>query len=384
MSSGHRFFHRLLVNGTIILVSVVATLVLLEGALRLWDGIPLFSTDNFVARALDAQHSIVSVYEPRLGWISRPNFTKLGFRLTTGEYGLRMTSDRIVPPQQGQILVVGDSFGAGAEVLNGESWPAQLERRIGMPVLNGAVGGYAFDQIVLRAEELQPILKPSMVLVQTRLEYGISVDRMSIVSGTPKPYFMVENSKLVLKNEPVPRLASRSRDIGWVRSVFGYSYLVQFVMTRLNELQWWVAPSMAIKFEMTESEADDVTCLLMHRLAQFRDQTGVKMALVVQYSALDGLTDKLSWQADHDRVMSCAQRENLDIIDTLEATRDVYRKGGLAAYQKLWVMHDNKRVYGHMSPEGNRLVANLIYDHLFAEKAASRDTALPVTAQKSK
>jgi hypothetical protein len=32
----------------------------------------------------------------------------------------------------------------------------------------------------------------------------------------------------------------------------------------------------------------------------------------------------------------------------------------LASYQRLWVMHDNNRLYGHMSAEGNRLVANLV------------------------
>lgn len=384
MPSVRRFLRRLLINSVAILISIVSTFLLLEAGLRLWDGIPLFTTDNFVARALDATHSAAAMYDPRVGWISQPNYHYPGI-FTTGEYGVRMPSEQRVPIQQGQILMVGDSFGAGAEVSDSGSWPAQLERRIGTQVINSGVGGYALDQIVLRTEQLQPILKPSMILVQTRLEYGISVDRMSVAGGAPKPYFTIEDGKLTLKNEPVPRLASSRRDIGWVRSVFGHSYLVQFVMTRLNRLQWWVEPSMATKFEMSPAEAVDGACLLLHRLAEFRDQTGVKMALVIQYSGMDGLDDKLSWQADHDWVMACAQRENFDIIDDFQALRDVYRKGGLEDYQKLWVMHDNNRIYGHMSVEGNRLVADMIYDHLFGAKAAANDaTPTPLAAQKSK
>jgi hypothetical protein len=383
MLSARRLVRRLLVNSLAVLISIVGTFMALEAGVRLWDHVPLFTTDNFVARALDAAHNNLSLYDPRLGWVAAPNVS-VSDSYTAGEHGFRMPGTERVPIQQGQILMVGDSFGVGSEVSDSESWPAQLEHRIGTQVINAGVGGYALDQIVLRTEEIAPIVKPRMILVQARLEYGLSVDRMSRFGGTPKPYFSIEDGKLALKNEPVPRLASSIRDIGWARSVFGHSYLVQFVMTRLNRLQWWVAQSMAMKIEMSMGESDDVACLLLHRLAQFRDQNGVKMALVIQYSGLDGLADKLGWQADRDWVMACAQRENFDIIDSFDALRAVDRKDGLDAYRKLWVMHDNNQIYGHMSADGNRLIADLIYNHLFAAKAANDPNQTSRVDQKSK
>jgi hypothetical protein len=326
---------RLLGIAIIVVVSTVASLLALEAGLRIWDGVPIFSTENFVARDLDAIHKTGSpaIYDSSLGWTPTPNLVLGGDGIeeyTSGELGIRMSSRQIVPLQQGATLLVGDSFGSGAEVDDAYSWPAQLERIVGTPVINAAVGGYGFDQIVLRAESLLPILKPRTVLVQTRLEFGLSVARMSVYGGTPKPYFRIEDGRLTLQNQPVPRLASSSDDIGWERSAFGHSYLVHYVVTRLDLLQWWVSPSMAIKFALSPDEAVDVTCLLMQRLAQMRDREGIKVAVVLEYAGPDGLESKLTWDGDRDRVLACARRERLDIVDVLEALRSTYRRDDLA------------------------------------------------------
>jgi hypothetical protein len=58
-----------------------------------------------------------------------------------GDEGIRMSSHQRTPVEPGAILLVGDSFGAGSEVDDPDSWPAQLERKIGTRVLNAAVGG---------------------------------------------------------------------------------------------------------------------------------------------------------------------------------------------------------------------------------------------------
>jgi hypothetical protein len=359
---------RLAAGAATLLASIALSLLVLEAAVRIWDGVPLMSNENFVGRELDAVHKqgSPSVYDAQLGWTTMPNtsWSADGKQVpvgmyTFGDYGVRMPTPHIVPLEKGAILLVGDSFGAGSEVADADSWPAQLEPMIGSRVVNATVGGYGLDQVVLRAEELLPVVEPRLLLVQTRLEFGLSVARMSLYGGTPKPYFIVEDGHLALQNQPVPRLASNSGDIGWARAVFGHSYLVQYVMTRLDLMQWWVSPSMAVKFALSADQAVEVGCLLMQRLAQIRDRTGIKVALVFQYSGLDGLDSKLSWDRDRDRVLACSEREGLDVIDVLDALRAAYR-GDLASYQRLWVMHDNNRLYGHMSAEGNRLVANLV------------------------
>jgi hypothetical protein len=383
-----------LAAAALLFASITVTILTLEAGVRIWDGIPLFSTENFVARALDGIHKSggAAVYDPIVGWIAKPNTSwdakgkqvQTGGVLTFGEFGIRMPSPEKVPLKQGSILMVGDSFGAGSEVDNAESFPAQLEKMTNTQVINAGTGGYALDQIVLRTEMLLPILKPRILLVQTRLEFGLSVDRMSIYGGAPKPYFTVRDGMLVLHNQPVPRLAAAQDDLGWLRSVFGHSYLVQYAMMRLNMLQWWVSPAMSVKFAVPDAEALEVGCLLMQRLAQLRDQYGIKMILVLQYSGVDGFTSPLAWKADRDRMLGCIEHQHLELVDSLDALRSAYQKDGLSAYQKLWVMHDNDRLYGHMSADGNRLIADLIYAHLFGHKTPDLKALPSDPVQKSK
>jgi hypothetical protein len=136
-------------------------------------------------------------------------------------------------------------------------------------------------------------------------------------------------------------------------------------MTRLNLLQWWVVPIPA-KFEISNDEAVDVSCLLMRRLGELRDQYNIPVAVVFQYSGPEVMDATLAWEKDRDRLIGCAERARLEIVDILSALRSVYKTEGLSEYQKLWMMQDNNRVYGHMSPAGNRLIANLISRQLFS------------------
>jgi hypothetical protein len=314
--------------------------------------VPVFTTYNFVGLELDKLHkpgtSLGLDYDPRLGWVHSRNFVmpSPAGPITTGEYGARMPSGRVVPLQQGAILMVGDSFGGGSEIADAETWPARLEQALRTQVINAAIGGYGLDQIVLRAETLLPLLKPRILLVQTRLEFGNSVDRMSVEGGTPKPYFNVEDGKLILRNQPVPRIASSRHDLGWQRSVFGHFYLVQYVMRRLDVLQWWVT-SMTTKYELSESESLDVGCLLVRRLAEILDQYGIRLALIIQYSATDVPEQSAAWEHNHAHVLACARKEELEIVDTRDVLKSVYETGDLAAYRRLWVMHDHNRLYGH-------------------------------------
>jgi hypothetical protein len=368
-----RFIYRVVSGAALVFASFVVGLLALEIGLRSWDGVPVFSAINFVDRGVNAivnPTNPLARFDDRLGWAQVTNGSvSLEGRqyYTFGEDGVRMSAGQVVPLQQGAILVVGDSFAVGSEVVDADAWPAQLEQMTGTRVINAAVGGYGFDQIVLRAEDLVPRLKPKMLLVQSNLAFGITLNRVSISSGAPKPYFVPQDGKLVLKNEPVPRGVSRSIDIGWSRSVFGYSYLVQYVMTRLNLLQWWVAPAtMPTKFALSDHEAVEVSCLLMRRLGEFRDRYQMPVALVFQYGGLDGTAATLSWEKDRAFVSRCAEREHLPVVDIFRPLHAVYQDQGLAAYQQLWTMHDAGRTYGHMSAAGNKLIASLVFQTLFS------------------
>src|SRR6185503_7626483 len=80
-------------------------------------------------------------------------------------HGIRTNGLGETEVRTGGALAVGDSFTAGSEVADTETWPAQLEPLIGMPGVNAGSGGYGADQIVMRAEELLPLVQPRVLLV---------------------------------------------------------------------------------------------------------------------------------------------------------------------------------------------------------------------------
>ena len=111
----------------------------------------------------------VNEYHPVVGWVHKPNLSfnadSAESSFTTGEFGVRMNEAKILPVPRGAVLAVGNSFTEGAEVGDRGSWPASLERTLGEPVVNAGIGGWAADQIVLRAEELMSELSPKAIML---------------------------------------------------------------------------------------------------------------------------------------------------------------------------------------------------------------------------
>jgi hypothetical protein len=371
----HRVLFRLIANGVVIVLSIAVCLLLLEAGVRLFEGVPLFSHGNIIAEKLDQVRKSTGIaveYESHVGWAQRPNqrWVDASGTYTTGEYGARMSDATIVPLQRGAILAVGDSFLAGSEVSDRDSWPARLEKIVGTQVVNLGVGGYGIDQSVLRAEQLVPVLKPRVLLVEMRFEFGaLIVARMSVYAGATKPYFNVRDGKLVARNSPVPPHASSARDLGLVRSVLGYSYLADFIVTRLDKRQWWMGDGPLNKYVIPTQEALDVSCLLMERLGKLATKENVRTALVLEYSGPEIMVDSIPWYPESERVASCAQKAGVEVVDLLAGLRAAYKARGLEGFQKLWNMSDNNRLYGHMSAEGNQLVAELVAQKLGLETA---------------
>jgi hypothetical protein len=348
------------------LFSTALSLLFLEGALRLVDGIPVTTNENFVARGVSfAKTDAFTIYDPQLGWVPMPDKSGPNRPLTTGAYGTRMPSSVIAPLKQHAILMVGDSFGLGSEVADAETWPAQLQALIEKDVINAGVAGYGLDQIVLRSEILVPMLLPETLLVEMRMGYGVSVVRLATANGAPKPYFLIENGKLVLHNSPVPPFTEKSADIGTLRAVLGHSYLVQFIMTRLNLLQWWMTVGSTIV--NSDSDALEISCVLIKRLGQLRDRYHAKIVFVLQYSGDEPLG--IYHDPQGAAFIGCIYREGFQIVDVMSALRKFYEKEGLGRYRKLWNMLENDRVYGHMSAAGNRLIAQIIAAEVFGRSA---------------
>lgn len=297
-----------------------------------------------------------SEYDPLLGWVLSSHMPGNG--MSTLEHGIRRNSDE-TEIRKGGILAVGDSFTAGSEVVDAETWPAHLERLTGLPVINGAAGGYGVDQIVLRIEQLLPIVEPSVILVgmldQDIFRCGLSS------GGKPKPYFQIENGALVLHNNPVPIQHKGVVARAWAD--------IKAMLPSLgaHDGDYWLDWGDTTRTNPPNNPVE-ITCHLLHRL---RTKTAARMIVVMQYGGF--MVSQSAGIPNHaEAVMRFAESIGIDVVDEFPTLRAVFNATG--SVDDYYVMHppeNGAKIYGHMSSKGNDHVARLIADRLGAVKAVA-------------
>jgi len=350
----------MLKNCLLMLTSVVICLVGLEIGLRAFNGLPVIPDRNLIAEranVVDLNTNAAAEHDPVLGWVQRPNLRfnpdRPDVSFTTGEYGVRMNQPEIRPLPNNAILAVGDSFTAGSEVGDAQSWPAQLERELGQAVVNAAVGGWGADQIVVRAEQLIPKLMPRLIIVSF-ISGDPERNQYRVYGGMSKSYFEIDKGVLVPMNLPVPRPAGPGASLSPLQRIFGYSYLVDFTMSHLGIERWFqVATYVKVPVDYIR-----VTCLLLDRLKREADAKGVRLIFVMQY----GGAEISQWQqrsADAVAVLDCARKIGIQSVDAWEPLKSVYAQGE-DSLRALYNMLQGNNVYYHMSPAGNKLIADLV------------------------
>ena len=105
----------------------------------------------------------------------------------------------------------------------------------------------------------------------------------------------------------------------------------------------------------------------MKRLAAQREEYHFRLAVVIQYGATEVFAAAPGW--DRPTLLQCLREQRIDVVDTFDQLRSIYLERGEDEFKRLWVMHDDGHTYGHMSPEGNRLIAQLIATQVFGKTA---------------
>jgi hypothetical protein len=344
----------------LVLLLNLGALLGLELGVRAWQGVRLTTTENFVSRQLEQirQNTGPVVHDPLLGWRLPDNVRTPGGQFTTGAFGLRMNTNAIHEPSQGAILAVGDSFTAGQGVTDSDTWPAHLEQMIREPIYNGAAFGWSVDQMVLRTEQLVPQLHPRVVLVAIFAQDSVR-NAYEMFSGGSKPYFAIVDGIAVLRGVPVPKAATVPIDIGAVRRILGHSYLIHWVMIRLNLSAWWLQSADRYKQVHPEKVGIEISCLLMDRLVRLRMEHGLRVVIAMLYRATELSGKEPPWYGPP--VLECAKQRGFQTLNTyshlkLLSERDPQRFVGL------WLNEAGQ--LGHMSAAGNRFIAELFRDIL--------------------
>jgi lysophospholipase L1-like esterase len=346
--------------------AVVATIVALgicELTLRLWDGIPLRPIDIIAYKASFVTREAAAEYDSLLGWRHKANRGDPTSNIT-GDYGVRMNSGTIKPLPAHAILAVGDSFTAGADVAEHESYVAQLEAMLGYPVINGGVGGYGTDQMILAAERLIPLLHPAGVIVGI-LDDDIDRAAHRTFSGAPKPWFEVRrDGELVHHNNPVPPPVPRSENDSapW----FAYSDLAIWVMGRLGRGD--LRAIRAGNYEPVDNDPVAVTCALLRRLNRETEAEHIHLLVFMIYP---GNVDEKTLARAAKReyavpVTACARDAGIETLDLWDELLRVMRDDP-TRYRGLYLRYGPRQDgWGHMSAAGNAFIAQQIAQRLAA------------------
>jgi hypothetical protein len=112
-------------------------------------------------------------YQTRWSWLRRPSddaHPVLGWVHRAGEDGVNDAGYRdgapFPPPEPGgRVALLGDSFAWGHGLPVEASLGPLLRQRLGAPVVNLGVSGFAHDQMALRLEAEAPAVQPALVVL---------------------------------------------------------------------------------------------------------------------------------------------------------------------------------------------------------------------------
>jgi hypothetical protein len=339
--------------------AVVGMLVLFEVGLRAMNGISPLRATNFIRDGVDPiRIHTHAMYDETLGWRVKPNYQRTSIAsgktvsYSSDAYGNRLPGGLDRPLPQHAILAVGDSFTAGEEVSDAESWPAFLESLTGAPVVNAGCGAWGTDQIVMRAGQMIDVAHPK-TLILSFFWRDIERAEFASFSGAYKPYYTVDAGKLTLHNVPVPRYEGGIGEPGPVRNVLGYSYLAVWVANRIGFTDWLRSWAVSAKRATPEGTGTGVTCQLLKQSKERTDREQIRSLVVMEYSSQDFGSAK---PAQASAVLACARDLGYELVDIWDRLADVHASDK-QRFRSMFVYHEQDGTLGHMSAEGNRLVA---------------------------
>jgi hypothetical protein len=363
-----RGWGELLSRFLLVIGSALFTVSIIEICLRVVYLPNPFATQNFTVDPVNQQLTELSIrYDDLLGYIPRPErisvYKDWPIQFSAGQLGVRLNrtpKDGTFPSiPKGGVLAVGDSFTWGSEVADWETWPAYLEAETGIPVVNAGVGGYGIDQAVLRAEQLIPVVNPSVIVVSFipncigRNEYYVHG------KGLEKPYFDLIKGELRIRNVPVPIYQPSRQFIGWTRLLLGRSYAALWTADRIGLRDKWQV------FEPEVGRAHEnglgVTCALWKRLAAAAGKN-TKLVVLAQYAGYQVTGEDNSREHFHvSAALTCASEVGFIVVDSYPALIKILARGE-GQFWPLWVREktDTYRHTGHMSALGNKFTAELL------------------------
>ncbi|MCR9244792.1 MAG: hypothetical protein NXI31_07155 [bacterium] len=324
------------------LVPILALFVVAEIAARGFrasKGVSPFMAGSYRDLRIDLiRRGYPAAHDPELGYIPRPGFQSADNRwqamVTIDERGIRQNGGPR-PTGDRWIVAAGDSFAFGDQVGDAETWPAELERRLQRPVLNGGVFGYSLAQIVLRAERLIAEY-PTAQLVLSFIPDDIARCRQSR-RFTNIPWFDVVDGQLAARGVPVPDSAHDNElDSQYLRRALGYSAAMDTLIWNIAP-KWWVSEQREI-WVHDEDQGFAISKLLLERLGKRCRELDIPWLVVLQgYWDEPEAVELLTHAATHGAETLDLQTKFLAMIAKDRTLKRKYVVGHMSAAGNAWV-----------------------------------------------
>lgn len=322
------------------------------------------------------------IHSPLLGWTIQPNRRVSLYRANSE--GIRADRDYPLTPLEGvlRIATFGDSFMHGSDVKNEDTWQEVMMRaHRNVEVLNFGVGGFGTDQAFLRYQKDGAKYRPDIVMIgffSDNIYRNVNVFRPFYTVGTDiplaKPRYILEDGRLVLLPNPLPELsqyanllanpapvlAALGRHDYFFHSRYhagGLAFLpsVRLFQVVRNRLQ---QRGTAIVNEKTgyynvDSEAFKVTAAVIDEFVDAVHHAGSMPIIVVMPSAWDIEQHRREDTSVYAPLLAHFRTEGYRYVDLAEGFEESGKGvpvGELAP--------------NHYSPEGNRLVAKVLWEYL--------------------
>ncbi|MEI8349054.1 MAG: SGNH/GDSL hydrolase family protein [Candidatus Omnitrophota bacterium] len=399
------------INIALLIFSFIIFMLMLEFILR---GVNLC----YGLKYMSNHHSAFCEYDRLLGWRHKTNIENI---FLTSEFStrLRFNSKGIRGPEYSydkdkdefRILIMGDSFAEGYAVnfneLFSEVMKDRLENRgVRCEVINAGVGGYSTDQELLLFQSEMKKYKPDLTILMF-CSNDIWYNNQPRYSRGYKPYFVLNDGKLILKNVPVPppdnikNLKDAKEHKMELSLMLGkkwlsrHSYLYHFIIERVKNVGWLYEAAIKLnlvtspegsvlipdEFKVFEKQYDSVVSnawkVTEALLVEFRrEAVAVNSRFIVFYIPGSANIYVKEWEDTKkkynissefwstDRVgielgIIC-KKNNIDLVDSTEPMK-------IASNE---LTKNNEGLYyvkdGHWNIKGNKLVGELLAELIYS------------------
>ena len=346
---------QLIINLSILLASIIIFLIIFEIILRFSISPKVYDMKDFVQ------------YSDIYGWEIKPNLNKTlvipdrtSF-VETNSMGFRDYEHNISKSQNKyRIIILGDSFTWGYGVDNNQTYAKLLEtydKKI--ETINLGVPGYGTDQEYFTLMNKGLKYNPDLITLMYQISSDVA-DVNTISIGTKnilwqKPKFVVDNNgSLVLTNYPVPKefASSETKKTSFIKSFALYGFLRDNLLS-IPIIREFLIDRFHIGRYYDFEERYTIVYKIFYKLSQELAFRKIKFLVIIMPDGgqVKGIISNKSIYF----MENYFKKDNIEFIDMYDRFK--------GKSDKFYFKID-----GHINEEGNKKVAEAIYNELITSK----------------